>query len=195
MRQDHFEIGIVRFYWAIFDISSLSAPDRTVYLIPRPYSMSMNIHQTFVHEHQTLQQQAQELESAFRHGSAQLAGLMVQFQAAVLRHLKRKDVYYARVDDGRRVPNRQLMHDLRNDQAALVLAFDCLVTRTLRSGGDGDWTKWLEIKDLLLSHFQKEEATLFPLVQVLLTSADLECLGRELSGSLCPRQAARQEPA
>jgi hypothetical protein len=137
----------------------------------------MSIHDLLIQDHQTIRTKARALEAALGQGSPKLPELMAQFQATVLPHFKKKDLYYQRLDDGKRVTDRVLMHDLRNDHAAIVFTIESLVIRLRKNGPNEEWKKkWKSLTEVLFPHFDKEESVLFPLGKKLMSPAELQSL-------------------
>jgi len=94
----------------------------------------MNPHDLLIADHQSLRKQAGALQDAVRKDPKTLADALADFQKSVQKHFKREDVYYRVLDDGKRVPDRGLVHQLRNDHAAVVFALESLAIRLRKTG-------------------------------------------------------------
>lgn len=106
---------------------------------------------------------------------SQLADFLPKIQQEVSGHFKREEIYYRTLDDGKRIGDRELMHSLRNDHAAVVFTLESLVIRLRKSGFNPDWKKRCEnMLDVLLPHLDHEEKELFPKGTSFLSPADLK---------------------
>ncbi len=144
----------------------------------------MDLLNAFRLDHQRLKNRVEVIEAALRNDPGSHSALFFDFQAKASAHLKRKDLFYARLDDGRRIEDRVLMHDLRNNHAAVVFSLESLGIRLRKSGPNEDWQKrWAAMVEVLIPHLEKEEKELFPLALKWLSAdeqrqltADIEAL-------------------
>ncbi len=71
-------------------------------------------------------------------------------------------MYYPKVDADKRLPDRALMHALRNDHAAVVFALESLAIRLRKKVPVADWkVKFDTMINVLLPHFDQEEQQLY----------------------------------
>jgi len=92
--------------------------------------------------------------------------------------LKKEDsVYYPAIDTGKQFADRELMHSLRNDHAAVVFALESLAIRLRKKVPLEEWKPKFEMMTkVLLEHFETEEKKLFPQVESGLPPATLQTL-------------------
>ena len=132
-------------------------------------------------DHQTLRQQAGELKMAIGKDAAKLAELLAGFQAAVQKHFKREDGYYRILDDGKRVEDRGLIHQLRNDHAAVIFTLESLAIRLRKNGPNPDWrTRFDNLMNVFLPHLDQEDKQLFPIGQKMLSPEELESISQHI---------------
>jgi iron-sulfur cluster repair protein YtfE (RIC family) len=127
----------------------------------------MTIHDLFRADHTRLRERIQALQTVLQDTPVQLETLFPEFQKEVRAHFRKEDdVYYAVVDAGKRLQDRELMHSLRNDHAAVVFTLESLAIRLRRKAPIAEWTvKWNALREVLLPHFDQEEKELFPEVE------------------------------
>jgi hypothetical protein len=119
-------------------------------------------------EHQTLRVKSQTILDLLKTDRAQAAGLLEDFRTLIQKHFRREDFFYRRIDDGKRVSDRGLMHTLRNDHAAVLFTLESLAIKLRKGGPTPEWEKRLmSMFDVLLPHLDHEEADLFPLIESL----------------------------
>jgi len=138
----------------------------------------MTIHDVFSADHNHLRQRIQELQTAIDKNSSSLESLFLTFQKEARAHFhKEDDVYYPYVDDGKKLEDRELMHTLRNDHAAVIFALESLAIRLRKKVPLAEWKIKFEIMiNVLLPHFDQEEKELFPKVEKLLPAQELQTL-------------------
>lgn len=142
----------------------------------------MNPHQRFAQDHRVLREQAKTLQTLVQNNDSALSVQLQAFQEAVRLHFKREDMYYRILDDGKRVEDRELVHQLRNDHAATIFTLESLAIRLRKNGVNDDWTtRFDNLMKVFLPHLDQEEATLFPLGQRLLTVEELARIQKEIA--------------
>src|SRR4051812_19090513 len=87
---------------------------------------TMTVHESLTNDHQTIRKRVADIQAAIGKDKAKLESLFSLFQGDVSRHFNREDVYYRVLDEGKRIDERVLMHDLRNDHAAVVFTMESL---------------------------------------------------------------------
>jgi iron-sulfur cluster repair protein YtfE (RIC family) len=138
----------------------------------------MHIHDIFIADHKTLRQKIAELQSAVEKRSDQLETLYLAFQKEMRDHFRKEDeVYYPYVDGEKKIADRELMHTLRNDHAAVVFALESLAIRLRRKVPLEEWAvKFDSMIQVLLPHFDHEEKNLFPEVEKTFPASALQTL-------------------
>ena len=90
-------------------------------------------------------------------------------------------MYFKVLDDGKQVQNRDLMHDIRNDHAAVVFALESLAIRLRKNVPLNEWKpKFDHMLSVLLPHFDQEEKELFPKASALLEAAAMAQILEEI---------------
>src|SRR5581483_2666926 len=88
----------------------------------------------------------------------------------IQKHFRLEEPFYRILDAEKRVPDRGLIHQLRNDHAAVLFSFESLLIRLRKQGPNEDWRQRLEsLMNVLLPHLDLEEQRAFPLADELLT--------------------------
>ncbi len=140
----------------------------------------MNIHDPLIDDHSLIRQLAEEIRNHDLQNVETLTQRLSRLQKTVTNHFAREDAYYRIVDAGKRFSDRSLIHDLRNDHAAVVFSLESLVIRLRRNGPTPEWRKKLDIMlDVLLPHLDREEKSLFPEGSRQLTTQDIETIEQE----------------
>ncbi len=135
----------------------------------------MTVHELFQEEHQTIRKMGEQLRKIMSKEPSKLADFLPQLQQEVSKHFKREEIYYRTLDDGKRIGDRELMHNLRNDHAGVIFTLESLVIRLRKSGLYPDWKKRCEnMLNVLLPHLDHEEKDLFPKGTSFLSPADLQ---------------------
>jgi hypothetical protein len=135
----------------------------------------MDPHDLLAADHIALRQQAGALKKRVNGDPTALGEGIVAFQKAVQLHFLSEDGYYRILDDGKRVEDRGLIHQLRNDHAAVVFTLESLAIRLRKNGVTPDWrTRFDNLMNVFLPHLDQEDNHLFPLGRKLLTPAELE---------------------
>ena len=141
----------------------------------------MNLLDTFRHEHQQLRERLTRLEEALAQDETTFPAVFFAFQADASAHMKRKDLFYKQLDENHRVPDRVLMHDLRNNHAAVVFALESLGIRLRKNGPNAEWRlRWTSMTNVLKPHWDQEERDLFPLFESLLSAEEQQRLTRDI---------------
>jgi hemerythrin-like domain-containing protein len=141
----------------------------------------MNPHDLLAADHAALRQQADALRAAVEKRSQKLADHLLDFQKAVQRHFKREDIYYRVLDDGKRVADRGLIHQLRNDHAAVVFTVESLAIRLRKNGLNPDWrTRFGNLMNVFLPHLDQEDTALFPIGRKLLSPSETDAMARQI---------------
>ena len=82
---------------------------------------------------------------------------------------------------GKRVPDRGLIHQLRNDHAAVVFTLESLVIRLRKNGINPDWqSRFDNLMNVFLPHLDQEENHLFPIGRKMLSSAELDTISQKI---------------
>jgi iron-sulfur cluster repair protein YtfE (RIC family) len=138
----------------------------------------MTVHELFTADHVRLRKEIAAIQSALASKPGHLESLFLDFQKSARAHLRKEDeVYYPHVDAGKKLRDRELMHSLRNDHAAVVFALESLAIRLRKKVPLPEWKlKFDTMINVLLAHFDMEEQTLFPAVQSALPPAELKTL-------------------
>ena len=138
----------------------------------------MNVHELFAADHVRLRQRVVEIQTVLAKNPAKLEELFLAFQQEVRTHFRKEDeVYYTRVDAGKKINDRELIHHLRNDHAAVVFTLESLAIRLRKKVPLEEWkTKFDAMIKVLLPHFDHEEQKLFPEVERTLPPATLQDL-------------------
>ncbi len=137
----------------------------------------MNPHDLLAADHKALRTQADVLQKAVALDPVQLMDVLIDFQKNVQKHFKREDAYYRILDDGNRVQDRGLIHQLRNDHAAVVFTLESLAIRLRKNGVNPDWrTRFDNLIKVFLPHLDTEDEMLFPIGQKTLSPAELDTI-------------------
>jgi len=141
----------------------------------------MDIHSLFRQNHRTIEQRIRELPASMDKAAPEFAAEFASFQGLLNHLMKMKDHYYNHLDRDRQVVDRVLMHDLRNDHAAVVFTMESLAIRLRKNGLNPEWKKkWDLMVEVLLPHLKREEETLFPLATRTLSPKDWQTLEKEI---------------
>src|SRR5258706_5146044 len=137
----------------------------------------MNPHDLLAADHKALRTQADVLQKAVALDPVQLMDVLIDFQKNVQKHFKREDAYYRILDDGNRVQDRGLIHQLRNDHAAVVFTLESLAIRLRKNGVNPDWrTRFDNLIKVFLPHLDTEDEMLFPIGRKTLSPAELDTI-------------------
>ncbi len=138
----------------------------------------MNAHELLVSDHVALRREAAELEAAIAGNPGQVTELYARFHEHARKHFQREDtIYYPAIDGDERINDRELMHDLRNDHAAVIFALESLAIKLRKNMPVNEWkTKWKMMIDVLLPHLDHEERGLFPRAEKLLSADQMKSL-------------------
>jgi iron-sulfur cluster repair protein YtfE (RIC family) len=138
----------------------------------------MTLHELLTAEHGRLRQQIADIQKALQTRNPALESAYAAFQKDARAHFRKEDeVYYPHVDQGKKLGDRELMHSLRNDHAAVVFALESLAIRLRKQVPMDEWkAKFDTMIKVLLIHFEQEEQKLFPTVERLLPPAELQDL-------------------
>src|SRR5947209_6818655 len=99
----------------------------------------MEPHDLLASDHQELRAQADRLQSLVGQDPEKLGKALADFQTSVSKHFKREDGYYRIVDNDKRIPDRGLIHQLRNDHAAVIFTLESLMIRLRKNGVNPEW--------------------------------------------------------
>ncbi len=144
----------------------------------------MQPHDSLIAEHKKLRAQAETLEVLMRDAPQTLGEGLVRFQTMLREHFQREDVYYRVLDGDQRIADRGLIHQLRNDHAAVVFILESLAIRLRKNGCDADWRgRWRNLMNVFLPHLEKEEQTLFPLGCKLLSEQESRFIAEQMAPS------------
>ena len=142
----------------------------------------MTVHDQLKADHQIIRERIAEIKQALTKNPAQLAKLFPALQATIRAHLRKEDdVYFHVLDDGKRISNRELMHDLRNDHAAVVFSLESLAIKLRNGLPVPEWKKKFEaMTAVLLPHLDHEEKELFEKAEKLLTAPEFKTIQDEI---------------
>jgi hemerythrin-like domain-containing protein len=141
----------------------------------------MNPHDLLAADHQSLRSQASALKAAIEKSSKKLADELVSFQKSVQKHFKHEDIYYRVLDDAKRVPDRGLVHALRNDHAAVVFTLESLAIRLRKNGVTPDWRDRFDtLMAVFLPHLDAEEQSLFSVGKKMLAPEELAAITQQI---------------
>jgi hemerythrin-like domain-containing protein len=141
----------------------------------------MNPHDVLTSDHQNLRDQAAKLRGLVDQDPQKLSAALAEFQKAVQQHFKREDAYYRVLDDGKRIEDRGLIHQLRNDHAAVVFTLESLAIRLRKNGVNPDWrTRFDNLMNVFLPHLDQEDNRLFPLGKKLLSRQELDAISQQI---------------
>lgn len=143
--------------------------------------MSMLPHELLTADHQALHLQMQSLAAQVEKGDARIPDTLAALETACEKHFRREEPYYRVLDEGKRIEDRALMHQLRNDHAAVIFTLESLVIRYRKNGLNPEWrAKWDALQKLFMSHLDVEGNKVFPMGSKVLTAAQSEQLAREI---------------
>jgi iron-sulfur cluster repair protein YtfE (RIC family) len=148
-------------------------------------SLFMNLHDHFKSDHAKLRNRVAEVQAIVSgNDPARLEEIFLTLQREVRAHLRKEDdVYYPHVDAGKKIADRELIHSLRNDHAAVIFTLESLAIRLRKKVPVDEWkTKFDGMIAVLLAHFDHEEKALFPEVDRLFKPAELQKLFDKIKG-------------
>jgi len=131
----------------------------------------MDIHDSLSSDHNALRALVENIRAQRRSATLDsLTPLLRPLQESVRIHFAREEAYYRTVDADKRFKDRDFIHQLRNDHAALLFGMESLLIR-LRKNGPVDtwWQHFDNLMDVFLPHMHNEEHKLFPEAERLLT--------------------------
>jgi len=141
----------------------------------------MDPHDLLASDHHALRQQAADLRATIEKDAQALADGLVSFQKSVQKHFKREDFYYRILDDGKRLADRGLVHQLRNDHAAIVFTLESLAIRLRKNGVNKDWLgRFNNLMAVFHPHLDQEEQALFPIGRKTLSAAELSQMSEQM---------------
>jgi hypothetical protein len=141
----------------------------------------MDPHNLLITEHNDLRAQAEALKALVDQDPQLLGAELARFQSAVQKHFKCEDAYFRVLDDDKRVPDRGLVHQLRNDHAAVVFTMESLAIRLRKNGVNPDWRgRFDNLMNVFLPHLDQEEKQLFTLGRKILTQSELEQISQQI---------------
>jgi hemerythrin len=141
----------------------------------------VNPHDLLTSDHQALRVQAGKLRDLIGQNPQAMAASLTEFQKEVQKHFKREEAYYRVLDDGKRVEDRGLIHQLRNDHAAVVFTLESLAIRLRKDGINPDWhTRFDNLMNVFLPHLDQEEKHLFPAGRKMLTPQELDIISQHI---------------
>jgi len=141
----------------------------------------MTTHELLTADHEAIRKLATRLQAAAKKPLQTFSDLLTGLQQAVQKHFRREEVYYRTLDDGKRIQDRDLMHTLRNDHAAVIFSLESLAIRLRKNGYNPEWQKRLDgMLAVLLPHLDQEEKTLFPKGATLLSPAEMKSIQEQI---------------
>jgi hemerythrin len=139
------------------------------------------VHQKLASEHEVVRRQALVIKEEMSSKTDGLLSLLQKLQQAIQRHFQREEPYYRIVDVDRRLPDRELMHRLRNDHAAVIFSLESLLIRLRKQGADADWQRrYQNMLDVFLPHLDYEEQKLFPEAEHRLSPPEFDQIAHEI---------------
>ncbi len=137
----------------------------------------MDPHDLLAADHDVLRKQADTLKGLVDRDPKKLADALTAFQTSVTKHFKREDAYYRIVDSDKRIPDRGLIHQLRNDHAAVIFTLESLAIRLRKNGVNPDWrTRFNNLMNVFIPHLEQEDQQLFPLGRKMLSAFELQTI-------------------
>jgi hemerythrin-like domain-containing protein len=144
----------------------------------------MDPHDQFIADHSALKIQAADLRKAIEGDAAALATQLVSFQKATSRHFSHEDIYYRILDADKRLEDRGLVHQLRNDHAAVIFTLESLAIRLRKNGVNDDWlSRFNNLMNVFLPHLDQEEQTLFPIGRKTLSREEITKIVSQIESS------------
>jgi hemerythrin-like domain-containing protein len=141
----------------------------------------MDPHDLLITDHKALRAQAEALKSLVDQDPQKLATALAGFQTAVQKHFKVEDAYFRVLDNDKRIPDRGLVHQLRNDHAAVVFTLESLAIRLRKNGVNPDWRgRFDNLMAVFLPHLDQEEKRLFTLGRKMLSAGELEQITQQI---------------
>jgi len=141
----------------------------------------MNPHDLLIADHKNLRTQAGSLRAAVEKDPKKLESDLLAFQQSVQTHFKREGAYYRILDDGKRLNDRGLVHQLRNDHAAVVFTLESLAIRLRKNGVNADWrTRFDNLMSVFLPHLDAEEKNLFPIGRKTLSEEEIKTILQDM---------------
>src|SRR5258706_113609 len=100
----------------------------------------MTLHELFTADHAKLRTQIADLQAVLAKSPKKLEGMFPAFQQDVRAHFRKEDdVYYPHVDGGKKITDRELIHALRNDHAAVIFSLESLAIRLRKKVPVEEW--------------------------------------------------------
>ena len=144
--------------------------------------IQMNPQDRFVSDHRSLKSLAAELRAAIDQKPPALTEKLAGFQKTVQAHFRREDIYYRILDNDKRVADRGLIHQLRNDHAAVIFTLESLAIRLRKNGVNSDWRgRFDTLMKVFLPHLDLEEKALFPIGRETLTQQELKMIEEQIN--------------
>jgi len=137
----------------------------------------MDIHDSLASDHHHLRTLIEDLRRQRQDSNPVLDTKLHELKTHLTRHFAREEVYYRMVDFDKRFDDRGLIHQLRNDHAALIFGMESLLIRLRNKGPVTEW--WDRFENLitvLLPHMDHEEKALFPEAERLLTAEEWQTI-------------------
>jgi hemerythrin-like domain-containing protein len=130
----------------------------------------MDIHDALTKDHADLRSLIEAIRALRASPSDALEPKLQQLKTLVRSHFACEEVYYRSVDQDKRFGDRGLIHQLRNDHAALIFGMESLLIRLRKKGAVAEWWGHFEtLMTVFLPHMDHEEKSLFPEAERLLS--------------------------
>src|SRR5688572_16383974 len=101
---------------------------------------SDQIHASLTNEHTALREKIQILRDLRQTTDPKrLTVALTDLKMTIQANFRREEVYYRVVDQDKRLKDRGLIHQLRNDHAALIFGMESLAIRLRKNGPVEDW--------------------------------------------------------
>jgi hemerythrin superfamily protein len=143
--------------------------------------ISMDPHEHLIADHKRLRERAQHLQSLAGGDPSKIQEPLLEFQKIVTVHFQKEETYYRILDNDKRVADRGLVHQLRNDHAAVIFTLESLLIRLRKNGPNDDWQeRFKKLMDVFLPHLDHEDKMLFPLGRELLKPEEIENISKHI---------------
>lgn len=141
----------------------------------------MDIHDHLTHEHKAIQKAIADIRSLKSRAENDIATAVGTLKQLVQNHFRQEEVYYRVADGDKRFKDRGLIHQLRNDHAALLFGMESLEIRLRKKGPVATWWDYFEsLMATLEPHMIHEEQHLFPEAERLLTEQEWKAIRDQL---------------
>jgi len=124
----------------------------------------MDLQANFCREHVALRKHLADLRALREKSETSPESLLQQFKTLLTDHFKKEEVEYRILDQEKQLIDRAIVHQLRNDHAALTFGMESLLIRLRKNGPTTDWWNYFEkLMQVFEPHLDLEEKQIFPL--------------------------------